>query len=239
MTLNPLPPSTLAQQAADILRERIASGELRGGERLIEARIASQLEVSRGPVREALRLLSSEGLVREEPRRGMFVMQLTPNDVRDIYDLRIAIESRATRLLIERRDPSAVARLRALVEELRSVAHQGADAARVDFKFHETVCLMSGNQRLHGVFVRHATELRTLLRIDTEPTAEASDLIVRQHKALADVVASHDPDAAEASFRFHLEEARERMVARFRELPTGEDEPAEVTAGEISPGPGT
>jgi GntR family transcriptional regulator of gluconate operon len=238
VTRTPLPPSTLARQAADVIRERIASGELRGGDRLIEAHIASQLEVSRGPVREALRLLSAEGLVREEPRRGMFVMQLTPNDVRDIYDLRIAIESRAARLLIERGDPGAIASMRALVEELRHVSHGGTEAARVDFRFHETVCLMSGNQRLHGVFVRHATELRTLLRLDAEPTAEALDLLVRQHDELTNVVASHDSDAAEASFRRHLEEARERMVARFRDFPMGQEAAGKVAGASVSRGEG-
>jgi DNA-binding GntR family transcriptional regulator len=224
----------LARQAADVIRERIASGELRGGDRLIEAHIATQLEVSRGPVREALRLLSAEGLVREEPRRGMFVMQLTSKDVRDIYDLRIAIESRAARLLIERRDPTAIPALRTLVEELSRVSHRGADAAEIDFRFHETVCLSSGNQRLHGVFVRHATELRTLLRLDAEPTAEAMDLLVRQHDELANVVASNDPDAAEASFRRHLEEARERMVARFRVYPMGQEGAARNSGASVS-----
>jgi DNA-binding GntR family transcriptional regulator len=238
VTLNPLPPSTLAQQAADVLRERIASGELRGGDRLIEARLASQLEVSRGPVREALRLLSAEGLVREEPRRGMFVMQLTPDDVRDIYDLRIAIESRAARLLIERGDPAAIAALRSLVEELEGVSRRGADAANVDFRFHETVCLMSGNQRLHGVFVRHATELRTLLRLDAEPTAEAANLLVRQHDELTNIVASHDPDAAEAAFRQHLEEARERMITRFRYFPEDQGQAERVGDARPTPGPG-
>src|SRR5215203_3500118 len=104
--------STLSGRTTDLLRERIVAGDFRLGERLVESRIAQQLQISRGPVREALKQLRAEGLVREEPRRGSFVVDLTLDDIREIYDLRAAIEGRAARLVILDRNFAALDRLR-------------------------------------------------------------------------------------------------------------------------------
>src|SRR5579862_7175397 len=101
-TLEPLRGQTLGMQAAEAIRRLIATGRLVGGDHLIEARIAEQLGISRGSVRDALWLLRGEGLVRDEPRRGTFVAQLTAADVREIYDLRIAVEIAAVRLIKQR-----------------------------------------------------------------------------------------------------------------------------------------
>ncbi len=98
-------PRSLAEDAADRIREQILGGGFRQGEHLVEARIAEQLNVSRGPVREAFKLLRAEGLLLEEPRRGTFVVSLAPNDVREIYGLRAAIEGRAARILATTQGP--------------------------------------------------------------------------------------------------------------------------------------
>ena len=89
----------LAEDAADRIRDEILSGRLTRGERLVEARIAGELHVSRGPVREAFKLLRAEGLLQEEPRRGTYVVSLSPKDVRELYDLRAAVEARAAKLV--------------------------------------------------------------------------------------------------------------------------------------------
>src|SRR5438477_9433205 len=98
--LQPLEVSrSLAEDAADRIREQILGGGFRQGEHLVESRIAQQLNVSRGPVREAFKLLRAEGLLEEEPRRGTFVVRLSSSDVSEIYGLRAAIEGRAARLI--------------------------------------------------------------------------------------------------------------------------------------------
>ena len=92
-------PRSLAGDAADRIREEILAGGFRPGDHLVEAKIAEQLSISRGPVREAFKLLRAEGLLKEEPRRGTFVVSLSADDVREIYELRAALESAAGRLL--------------------------------------------------------------------------------------------------------------------------------------------
>ena len=88
-----------------MLREQILTGNLRNGTHLVEAKLAARLAVSRGTIREALKMLAAEGLVDEEARRGAFVVMLDRDDVREIYDLRAAIEGRAAYLLAASDDP--------------------------------------------------------------------------------------------------------------------------------------
>ena len=88
-------PRRLAADAADLLRDHILAGGLVRGTHLVEAKLAGQLNVSRGTVREAFRVLAAEGLIVEGVRRGAFVVSLSDADVREIYDVRAAVEGRA------------------------------------------------------------------------------------------------------------------------------------------------
>ena len=161
-------PRSLAEDAADRIREEILSGGFLQGEHLVEARIAEQLKVSRGPVREAFKLLRAEGLLEEEPRRGTFVVIALAGDVRQIYGVRAAIEGRAARLLATDPAAPAVAELRELLERIEEAVAAGDLAAvfRRDLEFHDGLCRLSGNARLHEVFVRYVPMLRALLRLD-------------------------------------------------------------------------
>jgi DNA-binding GntR family transcriptional regulator len=213
--LEPLEPrATLAHTTADALRERILSGHFAPGERLVEAEIARQLGISRGPVREAMAKLREEALVRDEPHRGWFVSELTADDIREIYELRSAIEARAARLIIERDDAAAFAELGALFDRLREAAK--ADDrdrfAQLDYEFHETLTRLSGNRRLHRVFVNQAGFLRTLLRLEITTQYESLDGILSEHEHLLKEIQSRDRARAEAACELHLEQAGERVT---------------------------
>jgi len=211
-TLEPLRGQTLGMQAADAIRGLIATGQLAGGDHLIESRIAEQLGISRGSVRDALWLLRGEGLVRDEPRRGTFVAQLTANDVRDIYDLRIAVEIAAVRLIKQRPEMESFRQLQQAIDDMRAGEGDAARAAEADLGFHSAVCAASGNSRLHEVFMRQATELLTLLRLDEEKLGHQPDSIAGEHRHLFDALRWGDLGTAEAAFREHLEDARDRMT---------------------------
>jgi DNA-binding GntR family transcriptional regulator len=213
--LEPLEPrATLAHTAADALRERILAGLFAPGERLYEAEIARQLGISRGPVREALAKLREEALVRDEPRRGWFVSELTANDIREIYELRSAIEARAARLIIQRDGEGAFAELDAQLERLREAA--AADDrerfAQLDFEFHEELTRLSGNSRLHRVFVNQAGVLRTLLRLEITTQYTSLDGLLSEHEHLLKEIQSRDRARAEAACELHLEQAGDRVT---------------------------
>ena len=213
-TLRPLlPPRSLAEDAADMLREQILAGGYRPGEHLVEARIAEQLKVSRGPVREAFKLLRAEGLLEEEPRRGTFVVSLTADDVRQIYGLRAAIEGRAARLLAERRAPSIAAELRSLLEQMeRAVAEDDPAAVfRHDLAFHDGLCRLSGNARLHEVFTRYVPMLRALLRLDERIYPSLAD-VAREHLPLVAAIERGDAALAATAAEEHCDQAAELIV---------------------------
>jgi len=209
-TLRPLPVQRpLAEDAADLIREEILAGGFRRGEHLVEARIAEQLNISRGPVREAFKLLRAEGLLAEEPRRGTFVVALGAEDVREIYELRSALEGRAARLVARRRDPVAIAELREAIARIEEAAAARDPVAlgRHDLAFHETLCRVSGNSRIHATFLQHARALRTLIRFD-EYLYGSPDDIAQQHRPVLEAIEAGDELMAEELSERHCEEAR-------------------------------
>lgn len=214
MSLEPLRVLTLADHTSDALRALIASGELRGGQRLIETEIAAQLGVSRGPVRDAFKQLREEGLLVDYPRRGTYVVSLTAADARDLLDLRAGLEARAARLFIERGDRSALDDVDAALDLLKAANDAGdpAEIGDADFTFHESVCRGSGSNRLLAVYIRHATELRILLHSDTERLYQSGVDLATQHEALLDLLRGDDKPAAEDAFRLHVEDTRDRLV---------------------------
>jgi GntR family transcriptional regulator, gluconate operon transcriptional repressor len=213
-------PRPLAEDAADRIREEILGGGFRPGEHLVEARIADQLNVSRGPVREAFKLLRAEGLLEEEPRRGTFVVNLSGDDVREIYGLRAAIEARAAQMLARAGDAGAVERLRTLAAAIDKAVRtgDGAAIARADLAFHAGLCELSGNRRLSEVFARYVPMLRALLRLD-ERLYESLDEIGLQHRPLVEAIESGDEARAASAFEQHCEQAGDLIADYIAGLP--------------------
>lgn len=213
-TLRPLQaPRSLAEDAADRIREQILDGGFKQGEHLVEAKIAEQLNISRGPVREAFKLLRAEGLLKEEPRRGTFVVQMAPNDVREIYGLRAALEGRAGRMIARANDPATLARLRALADEIDRAVDAGdaVAASRADLAFHEGLCELCGNTRIHEVFMRYVPTLRGLLRLD-EQVLRSLDEISRQHRPFVDALEAGDEELVARLLNEHAEHAGELIA---------------------------
>lgn len=209
-------PRKLAEDAAEILREQILTGNLHNGTHLVEAKLAARLAVSRGTIREALKMLAAEGLVDEEARRGAFVVMLDRDDVREIYDLRAAIEGRAAYLLTASDDPVAFDGLTRALDALQAGARSGDRRAirQLDLAFHEEVCRASGNDRLLDAFHRYVPALHTLLAYD-EVVYASIDAIVDQHRAIYDAIRSGVPATAAQAVTAHCEEARDQVAAHF------------------------
>ncbi len=206
-------PRSLAEDAADRIREQILAGGFSQGEHLVEAKIAEQLAISRGPVREAFKLLRAEGLLMEEPRRGTFVVSLAADDVREIYGLRAALEGRAARTLARDRNPKALERLQVLADEIDAAVTAGDPAAvsRADLAFHQGLCELSGNSRILEVFDRYVPTLRALLRLDELVLRSLSEVSL-QHRPFVEAIGAGDEDAAARLLSEHSEQAGELIA---------------------------
>jgi DNA-binding GntR family transcriptional regulator len=215
-------PRKLAEDAAAVLREQILTGGLRRGTHLVEAKLAARLGVSRGTIREAFKALVADGLIEEEPRRGAFVVTLSADDVREIYEVRAAVEGCAARLLARRADPEAIEELVAAVAEIRAAARSGDLPAvrRADLLFHERLCALSGNGRLHEIFVRYVPAIQTLLHFDELPYASL-DVSAEEHRALLDAIESKDPELSSRLLEAHVVEAGERVARYFEDAASG------------------
>ena len=144
---------TLRDWVFDCLRSSIVSGDLAPGQRIVEADLAKQLDVSKSPVREAILQLKQDGLVVDAPKgRGVVVAPLHATDVGEIYAVRHALEALAARSAAGA--PEAGDALRNSVARMRAAVERGDAAAQFqeDLQFHSVLCAASGNRRLNEIF---------------------------------------------------------------------------------------
>lgn len=230
---------TLVEEAARLIRESIIAGEFKHGARLGEAALAERLDVSRGTVRQALRRVGVDGLVREEPRRGVFVVRLTADDLQQIYELRAALETRAVRLLIGARHDGGqpdIGPLIAVLDQMESAAARGDGhrVAQADLAFHETICSLSGNARLYRVFATESSMLQTLMEAEVvryRAFYHSLGDIVAEHRAILTAIEQADAPLAETLVDEHLARSGEHsMTLSAAVLPTAGD--SSDTAGD-------
>ncbi len=152
--IRPLAQRSAPGLIAEMIRNAVAAGEFEPGEQLREERLAEQLGVSRGPVREAFQRLIQEGLLRSELNRGVFVKELDAARIADIYLVRTALERCAGEVIIANSDGEATTRLQVLVDEMASAEQVGdqQELIRLDLEFHQALVAASGSDRLEQLF---------------------------------------------------------------------------------------
>jgi DNA-binding GntR family transcriptional regulator len=157
---------TLSDDVAMQLREAVLDGRLAPGQRIVERDIAEAMGTSRGPVRDALKLLENEGLVVRYPRRGAFVARLTIEDAREIYSLRQALEMLAVEYTLERASTEQLDELDELVRAMEQLIKRGYtqyEATDLDIEFHDTLYRISGHKRLIAAWEALKEQVRVFL----------------------------------------------------------------------------
>ena len=196
------------------IERMIVGGELGAGAKLSENSIATQLGVSRGPVREALRGLEQTGLVRVEKNRGVFVRQLSLEEADEIYELRATFDQMAGRKLAAGITAEQLKELRALIERMaRAAARDDLDAYHpLNLAFHDALVEYAGNKKMLHTYRRLVNELNlfrrhTLAQRDRLPTS------TREHRKIVDAIAAREAEAAGRLLFDHVMASRERMHA--------------------------
>lgn len=209
------------EQVAGVLREAVFRGDLLPGTPLREVALATEFKVSRSTVREAARLLQSEGLVVYEMNRGIVVTDLTGRDIDELYQAREAMELAGARAFVTGADVAAVdATLAKLVDAMeQSVTTRDVDAAlTADRTFHATLVAATGNQRLQSFHDRVQQELRLALAL-AEHSAEELGRTGDDHRVLLAALRSGSVEQASAAVRDHLAHGAAELH-RLRELVT-------------------
>jgi DNA-binding GntR family transcriptional regulator len=145
--------SPLFALVTDTLRQRILDGQYDPGERLVENTLSLELGVSRIPVREALRALAAEGLVKIEPRRGASVARLSPNIAREMVEVRATLEGLNAKLAAQRRDPALILEIEKVLKEGNDAVNSGQTERFVELnsKFHELLGNIAANSVLQDM----------------------------------------------------------------------------------------
>jgi DNA-binding GntR family transcriptional regulator len=215
---------TLRDWVFECLRTSIVSGDLAPGQRIVEADLAKQLEVSKSPVREAILQLKQDGLVIDAPKgRGVVVASLKPSDVREIYAVREALEGLAVRLLAANPRPERLAPVQAIVERMREARAEG-DLRRqfdLDVEYHTALCAATGNRRLQDLFASVRPDLQRifLFVVNAMPLEgpDAADEALAQHVALTEAIAAGNVSLAAFHLSSHFNGRANRIATALGE----------------------
>jgi DNA-binding GntR family transcriptional regulator len=205
-----------AQLIADQLREQIVQGAFRPGEQINESVLASQLDTSRGSVREALQRLCQEGILVRRHNKGVFLLELTTGDIREIYAARQAVESTAAALLVDAGQDQVndtCRELQAIITDMakRVAASDWQAIARLDMEFHTTFVAGAGNSRLIRIYETLAAESRMCI-LNLAVAYPRMDVLVQEHQALLDLLETADKEGLDKAIKRHLETAVEDLT---------------------------
>lgn len=219
----PIARRVFREDVKEYLIGAILSGRLQPDERIVETRLAQELGISQGPVREALRDLDLFGFVVCEPFRGARVRRFSPADLVGIYPIRAALEGLAARSAAERVDAEFIAHLTSLFAHIREMAAIGDRHAymEADDAFHAAIVRHSGNNWLGRFWQNMNLPMTTIVTV-TLTTRSLSELAERHQPILA-ALAAGDAVAAEAAMRLHIEEIGGWVLAALEaqgELPS-------------------
>ena len=208
--IEPVNRESTAAIIARQLREAIMNGSLPPGTQLGETELAGQFQVSRGPLREAMQRLVSEGLLRSERHRGLFVIDLEPADIHDIYSARLAIERAAVLRVLAGDRAEAAALLEGAVREMAE-APDGDGVSEADIRFHEVLVEASGSKRLGRMSRTLLIETRMCLSA-LRRTYASDEERVTEHKRITEAIRDGDREAALSLLEAHMEDAVRRLA---------------------------
>ncbi len=204
--------NSLHDEVAARLRERIFAGELAPGSFIDEVALCAAMEISRTPLREALKVLTAEGLVRHEPRCGCFVNEVTERDLDEIFPVIALLEGRCAREAALAASDADIAALEALHERLAAHAKAGRinEYYETNFVIHEALITLAGNRWLAQVI----GDLRKILKLSRLQSLHAPGRMnqsLSEHMAVFAALRARDADGAEVAMRTHLTRQRDAL----------------------------
>jgi DNA-binding GntR family transcriptional regulator len=218
LPLTPTVKRSLADDVVDRLRDAIFHGSFKPGEALREEQLAAMLDVSRGPVREALVQLEREGLVIVRRHRGATVARLSRGDLEDVYSLRLALErlaiQRATRYATDQ-DFAAMEAVLAAFDVALSHGPSEKEVAELDVRFHDLIYQAARHQRLYDCWANLKSQIYIFLLSRNVVDPDFREITVKSHAALLEAIRTRDEARATIEIEDHLRGAYDRVVRGY------------------------
>jgi phosphonate utilization transcriptional regulator len=213
-TIALLQSSSLTTVVQQEIERAILVGEYPPGSKLIEAALAEKMGVSRGPVREAFRMLDEAGLVRTEKNRGVFVRDIPIDEAVEIFDLRAAMDELVGRQLAQHITPPQLKEIKGLVDSMEK-AVKAEDAHHyhlLNLQFHDRLVEMAGNRKLTAIYRKLIKELSLFRRLNLAD-GWLMPISANEHRQIVKAIASGDADTAGRAMFDHVMESKERTIA--------------------------
>lgn len=230
--------ATARLESTELLRGLILTGALVSGERLNEAELAAKFNMSRGPIRESLQTLAAEGLVTIRSHRGTFVKRFTRQELDDLYDVRLLIESYATRRAAAMRTSEQLDALHNLLDETqRRLAEDGVYPN--DHDFHLQVLAMAHNDALATLGRNLLLQMALARSRSAGSSAERRACALQEHWLVCAALAQGDDAKAETLMRYHLYNSYENVIRTLDDPVAVADAGADPDADGRTPAPGS
>lgn len=199
------------------LRQAILRGELKPGERLMEIQLANKLGVSRTPIREAIRKLELEGLVLMIPRRGAEVAEITEKSLRDVLEVRKALEELSVQLACERITEEQIQELKNAAKEFEVLLKSGdvTEYAEADVKFHDIIYHATDNQRLIQLLY-NLREQMYRYRVEYLKKSEVHEQLLAEHNYIIEMIEKGDSKRAVEAVCQHIDNQVETVADTIR-----------------------
>ena len=199
------------------LRQAILRGELSPGERLLEIHLANKLGVSRTPIREAIRKLELEGLVLMIPRKGAVVAEITEKSLRDVLEVRKALEELAVRLACEKIQDEEIEELKAAAKEFENALKSGDVTvfAEADVKFHDIIYRTTDNQRLIQLLY-NLREQMYRYRVEYLKRKDSHEVLLAEHQRIIETIEKRDEKSAVEAVCTHIDNQVEAVSDTIR-----------------------
>lgn len=212
-TIALLQSSSLTTVVQQEIERAILSGEYAPGSKLIEATLAEKMGVSRGPVREAFRMLEEAGLVRTEKNRGVFVRDIPIDEAVEIFDLRAAMDELVGRQLATHITPAGLKEIKGLVDAMEKAvkAEDTREYHLLNLRFHDRLVEMAGNRKLTAIYRKLIKELSLFRRLNLAD-GWLLPISAGEHRQIVKAIASGDANAAGRAMYDHVMESKDRTI---------------------------
>ena len=206
--------STISGEITETLRDAIITGEFLQGSKLSETKLAKDLDVSRGPLREAIRKLEGMNLIQHIPQQGARVITLDTQLVLEVYETREALETKAASLAALNMTSSEVDQLHRIIDAQSKFMHDNSNAyipAESDFAFHETLIRGSKNNVIKNALLHRLYPLIKMFRYQNSKMSNSTSISLLEHRQIVYAIEQRDPELAAVTVKRHIVRARDRI----------------------------